>query len=55
MPDDPPLKAAFEALTPGRQSGYNLCFSAPKQSATRARRIEKAVPRILKGKGLRDR
>ena len=32
---NPPLKAAFEALTPGRQRGYLLFFSAPKQSRTR--------------------
>src|SRR5690349_20678441 len=29
------LKAAFAALTPGRQRAYNLYFSAPKQSRTR--------------------
>ncbi len=28
------LKTAFEALTPGRQRGYLLHFSAPKQSKT---------------------
>src|SRR5262249_2015746 len=31
----PALKTAFEALTPGRQRGYILYFSAPKQSKTR--------------------
>jgi uncharacterized protein YdeI (YjbR/CyaY-like superfamily) len=29
------LKAAFDALTPGRQRAYILYFSAPKQSKTR--------------------
>jgi uncharacterized protein YdeI (YjbR/CyaY-like superfamily) len=48
------VKAAFEALTPGRQRGYLLLFSAPKQSKTREARIEKSVPQILKGKGLND-
>lgn len=51
----PDLKAAFEALTPGRQRGYVLHFSQPKQSKTRISRIEKCVPRILEGKGLHDR
>ncbi|MBO6937729.1 MAG: YdeI/OmpD-associated family protein [Deltaproteobacteria bacterium] len=52
---DPTLKAAFEALTPGRQRGYNLHFAGAKQSKTRASRVEKLVPKILAGKGLRDR
>ena len=48
------LKSAFESLTPGRQRGYLLYFSAPKQSKTRESRIEKSVSNILKGKGLND-
>lgn len=51
----PALKAAFHALTPGRQRAYILHFSQAKQSATRASRIEKATPRILAGKGPQDR
>ncbi|RBL90099.1 YdeI/OmpD-associated family protein [Chitinophaga flava] len=50
----PALKAAFEALTPGRQRGYLLYFSAPKQSKTRESRIEKCIEQILEGKGLND-
>jgi uncharacterized protein YdeI (YjbR/CyaY-like superfamily) len=50
----PALKKAFEALTPGRQRAYLLHFSAPKQSKTRAARVEKCIPHILKGKGLDD-
>lgn len=50
----PALKAAFDALTPGRQRAYNLYFSAPKQSKTRESRIEKCMPQILMGKGLQD-
>ncbi len=50
----PALKNAFEALTPGRQRAYILYFSAAKQSKTRESRIEKSMPRILKGKGLND-
>ncbi len=48
------LKTAFKSLTPGRQRGYILYFSAPKQSKTRAVRIEKYTPTILNGKGLND-
>ncbi|HTZ98371.1 MAG TPA: YdeI/OmpD-associated family protein [Terriglobales bacterium] len=50
----PALKTAFAALTPGRQKGYLLYFSQAKQSQTRESRIEKCMPRILKGKGLLD-
>ena len=49
------LTRAFEALTPGRQREYNLHVSDAKQASTRAARVEKQVPRILEGKGLRDR
>ncbi|HVY23460.1 MAG TPA: DUF1801 domain-containing protein [Steroidobacteraceae bacterium] len=48
------LKAAFHALTPGRQRGYLLYFAAPKQSKTREARIDKCMPLILDGKGLND-
>jgi uncharacterized protein YdeI (YjbR/CyaY-like superfamily) len=51
----PELKTAFHALTPGRQRGYLLHFSAPKQAKTREARIEKYVPQILVGKGLEDK
>ncbi len=50
----PALKTAFKALTPGRQRGYILYFSAAKQSKTRESRVEKCVQQILKGKGLND-
>jgi uncharacterized protein YdeI (YjbR/CyaY-like superfamily) len=50
----PALKTAFNALTPGRQRGYNLYFSAPKQSKTRESRVEKCMRQILNGKGLND-
>jgi uncharacterized protein YdeI (YjbR/CyaY-like superfamily) len=50
----PALKSAFYALTPGRQRGCLLYFSAPKQSKTRKSRVEKCVNQILKGKGLSD-
>ena len=54
LDQSPGLKAAFGALTPGRQRAYLLYFSAAKQSKTREMRVEKCVPRILKGKGLDD-
>jgi uncharacterized protein YdeI (YjbR/CyaY-like superfamily) len=50
----PALKTAFAALTPGRQRGYILYFSAAKQSKTRESRVEKCMQQILKGKGLND-
>lgn len=52
---NPDLKSAFEALTPGRQRGYIIYFSAPKQSKTRSARIAKYTPKILSGKGFHDR
>jgi uncharacterized protein YdeI (YjbR/CyaY-like superfamily) len=51
----PALKTAFHALTPGRQRGYLIYFSAAKQSNTRESRVKKCLPQILKGKGLNDR
>src|SRR2546430_3492403 len=50
----PALKTAFDALTPGRQRGYILYFSAPKQSKTRESRIAQCMQQILDGKGLND-
>jgi uncharacterized protein YdeI (YjbR/CyaY-like superfamily) len=50
----PALRAAWEALTPGRQRGYVLYFSSAKQSATRESRIDKCAPRILEGLGMHD-
>lgn len=52
---DPELAASFDELTPGRQREYNLHVSGAEQSTTRAQRVDKIVPRILEGKGLRDR
>ncbi len=54
LDDMPELKTAFHLLTPGRQRGYLLYFSAPKQSKTREARIEKYLQPILDGKGLND-
>ncbi|MEI6729259.1 MAG: YdeI/OmpD-associated family protein [bacterium] len=52
LADSPELAEAFYALTPGRQRGYLLYFSAAKQSKTRGDRIAKCTPYILRGKGL---
>jgi len=54
LDENPALKTAFEALTPGRQRGYLLYFSGAKQSKTREARIEKYMQHILNGKGLND-
>lgn len=50
----PELKAAFEALTPGRQRAYILYFSEPKQAKTKESRINKYMQKILDGQGLND-
>lgn len=54
LDDMPELKTAFQSLTPGRQRGYLLFFSAPKQAKTRESRIEKYIPKILDRKGIDD-
>ena len=51
---NPDFQDAFEALTTGRQKGYVLYFSKPKQSKTRTARIDQYTERIMNGKGLRD-
>jgi uncharacterized protein YdeI (YjbR/CyaY-like superfamily) len=51
---DAVLKKSFEALTPGRQRGYLLFFSAAKQSATRVNRIQANAAKIKSGKGMHD-
>ncbi len=55
MEEDPVFKTAFEALTPGRQRGYIIHFSQPKQSKTRFARIDKYTPMILNGEGMHDK
>lgn len=54
LDQDAAFKTAFSALTPGRQRGYNLFFTAAKQPATRISRIEKYRQQILDGKGIND-
>lgn len=55
LDENPELRAAWEALTPGRRRGYVIHFSGAKQSSTRSARIERHLPRILAGKGMHDR
>lgn len=52
---DPAFKKAFYALTAGRQRGYIIHFSQPKQSQTRIGRIEKYKEQIFNGIGLNDK
>lgn len=52
---DPDLAAAFDALTPGRRRSWVLNFVQAKQTQTRLARIDKAVPKIMQGKGMNDR
>lgn len=48
------LKAAFEALTPGRRKSYIFHISSAKQSKTRSARSDKCVPMILSGRGFNE-
>ena len=52
---DVAFRIAFEALTPGRQREYHLHIADAKQAKTREERVERCAPKILAGKGLRDR
>lgn len=55
LDSDAELKAAFEALTAGRQRAHNLMISGARKSETRRARVEKYVPAILQGKGPNER
>lgn len=54
LDEAPALKAALEALTPGRRKSYILYISGAKQPKTRVARAEKCVPMILGGRGLNE-
>ena len=54
LDDDGVLRAAFEALTPGRRKSYIFHVSSAKQPKTRAARAEKSVPMILSGRGFNE-
>lgn len=55
LDQDEQFRIAFESLTPGRQREYNIYLSGAKQAKTREARLEKYAPKILEGKGFRDR
>jgi uncharacterized protein YdeI (YjbR/CyaY-like superfamily) len=50
----PRLRAAFEALTPGRRRSYIFHVSSAKQAKTRAARAERCVPMIFSGRGFNE-
>lgn len=54
LDEDAILKAAFEALTPGRRKSYIFHISSAKQSKTRVARAERCVPMILSGRGFNE-
>ncbi len=53
--ESPAFKAAFYALTPGRQRGYLIHFTNAKQAKTRVSRIDKCMHKIFEGKGFNER
>jgi len=53
--EDLEYKEAFERLTPGRQRGYLLHFSQPKQTQTKIARMKKYRQQILAGVGMHDK
>jgi uncharacterized protein YdeI (YjbR/CyaY-like superfamily) len=50
----PELRAAFEALTPGRRKSYIFHVSSAKQEKTRVARAQRCVPMILSGRGFNE-
>jgi len=55
LKDNPTLKSAFMALTPGRQREYSDYIESAKRDATKQTRLEKVKPLVLEGKGLYDK
>lgn len=52
---DPDVRAAFEALTPGRRKSHIFYVSGAKKAKTRATRAERCVPLILRGRAFNER
>lgn len=48
------LRAAFEALTPGRRKSHIFHISSAKQAKTRASRVEKCAQMMLMGRGFNE-
>jgi uncharacterized protein YdeI (YjbR/CyaY-like superfamily) len=55
LDDNAVLRAAFEALTPGRRKSYIFHISSAKQAKTKKARADKCVPMILSGRGFNER
>ena len=53
--DDQAARAAFDALTPGKQREYADYIADAKRDATKASRIAKILPMITQGQGLNDK
>src|SRR5947208_6626915 len=51
---DAVLRAAFEALTPGRRKSYIFHVSSAKQAKTRAARAKRCDPMILSGRAFNE-
>lgn len=49
------LNECFNKLSPGKQKEYSLYIEEAKQESTKAKRLEKIIPLILKNKGLNDK
>jgi len=52
---DAALRAAFDALTPGRQRSHILYVGGAKKPQTRVARAERCAAKILEGKGFNER
>jgi uncharacterized protein YdeI (YjbR/CyaY-like superfamily) len=50
----PALRAAFDALTPGRRKSYIFHVAGAKQAKTREARVERCMPMILSGRGFNE-
>jgi len=50
----PKLRAAFDALTPGRRKSHIFHVSGAKQAKTRVARAQRCVPMILSGRGFNE-
>ena len=51
---DATVRAAYEALTPGRRKSYMFHITGAKQEKTRMTRAEKCIPLILGGRGFNE-
>ncbi len=54
LDEDKTLKAAYDALTPGRRKSYSFYVATAKQAKTRVERAKKCVPMILNGRGFNE-